>query len=75
MSCAFGGDDAEPLLVVEDLLAKLFPAHVEFAFELLDPFLGRLVRRVGPARHVIEEEWLVGRRGVDLLHVADRFIR
>ena len=57
-------DHAEPLLVGEDLLAHLVPAHVELALELLDPLLLRLVRRVGAAGHVIDEERLVGRRGI-----------
>ena len=39
---------AKPLLVGEDLLAQLFPAHVELAVELVDPFLRRLVRRMVP---------------------------
>ena len=68
-------DHAEPLLVGEDLLAQLLPAHVELALELVDPLLRRLVRRVGAAGHVIDEERLVGRRCVQAVHVADRLVR
>ena len=70
-----GRDDAEPLLVGENLLAQLFPAHVELAVELVDPFLRRLVRRMAAARHIIEEERLVGRGGVELPHVMDGVVR
>ena len=63
------GNDSQPFLVGEDLIAQVVPAHVELAFELVDPLLRRLVRRVGSARNVVEEERLVGRPGVELLHV------
>ena len=55
-------NDAKPLLVGENLLAQLFPAHVELAVEFVYPFLCRLVRRMAAAGHVIEKERLVGRR-------------
>ena len=68
-------DDAEPLLVGENLLAQIVPAHVELAVELLDPFRRRLMRRMRAAGHVIEEERLVRRSGIQLLHVLDRLVR
>ena len=49
-------NDPEPFLVGENLLAQLVPTHVELALELIDPFLGRMMRRVGAARHVVDEE-------------------
>jgi hypothetical protein len=55
------GDDTKPLLVGEDLLAQLLPAHVELALEFFDPLLLWLVRRVGAAGDVVEEERLFGR--------------
>ena len=67
----FARDHAKPLLVGEDLLAHRVPAHVELALELLDPFRRRLVRRVRGAGNVVDEERLVGRRRVQLLHVVD----
>ena len=75
MSLRIRGNDAQPLLVGEDLLAHGIPAHVELALELVDPLLLRLVRRVASAGHVVEEERLVGRRGIELLHVADGLVR
>ncbi|SPF33793.1 hypothetical protein SBDP1_1160025 [Syntrophobacter sp. SbD1] len=69
-----GGDDTEPLLVGEYLLAHLFPAHVELALELVDPLLRRLVWRVASARNVIDEEWLVGRSGVQSPNMIDRLV-
>ena len=68
-------DHAEPLLVGEDLLAQFVPAHVELALELVDPLLRRLVRRMGAAGHVVDEERLVGRGGIELSHVLDRLVR
>ena len=64
------GNHAQPLLVGEDLLAQGIPAHVELALELVDPLLRRLVRRVASTGNVVDEERLVGRGGVELLHVA-----
>src|SRR5271156_3941931 len=62
---------AQLLLVFEELLAQLFPAHIELAVELVDPFLGWLVGRVRAAGHVIEEERLVRRGRVQVVHVLD----
>ena len=41
----------------------LIPALVELALELVDPFLGRVQRRMGGAGREIDEERLVGRDG------------
>ena len=68
------GNDAQLLLIGEDLLAHVVPAHVELALELVDPLLRRLVRRVTSSGHVVDEERLVGRRGLERLHVLDGLI-
>ena len=60
------GNDPQPLLVGEDLLAHGIPAHVELALELVDPLLRRLMRRVAPAGNVIDEERLIRRHGIEL---------
>ena len=70
-----GRDDAKPLLIGKYLLAKGVPAHVELALELVDPFLGRLMRRMGAAGHVIEEERLIRIGGIELSQVGDRVVR
>src|SRR5207249_10373786 len=49
--------------------------HVGLARALVGPLLGRLVRRVAAAGNIIDEEWRIRRRGVQLLHMADRFVR
>ena len=69
-------DDAEALLVGEDRIAELVPAIVEqvHVADLLDPFLGGMMRRMDAAGHVIDEERLVGRDLVEFLHVLDRVI-
>ena len=67
-------NDAEALLVGEDPLALLVPAVVELALELLDPFLGRVVRRVRRAGRVVDEERLVRGDGVQAMHVVDRLV-
>ena len=76
MSLAFGGHDAEALLIGEDRLAELVPAIVEqvHVADLLDPFRRRMMRRMDAAGHVIDEERLVGRDLVELLHVLDGVI-
>src|SRR4029077_3475616 len=68
-------DHAEPLLVRENLLAQLLIAHVKLTLELLDPFLRRLVRRMGASGYVIEEKRLVRRRRIQTLHMLDRLVR
>ena len=69
-------DDAQFLLVLEDLVAQRIPALVEEMQigRLLDPFQRRMVRRVRAARHVIDEEGLLRRKGVDAIHVSDRLV-
>ena len=71
-----GRHDAEPLLVGEDRLAHLVPAGVEqmHVADLLDPLRRRMMRRVRAARHVVDEERLVGRDLLQLLHVMDRLV-
>ena len=68
-----GGHDAEPLLVGEDGLAQFVPAAVEqvLVADLLDPLRRRMMGRVCAARDVIDEERLVGRDLLELLHVLD----
>ena len=58
----------EPLLVLKNLLPQLVPAVVEevHVADLLHPFLGRVMRRVGGAGHVIDEERLAR---VDLVDI------
>ncbi len=68
-------DDAQPLLVGEDLIARGIPAHVEFALELRNPFGRRVVRRVGAARCVIKEEGLIRGEFIELVHVVDGVVR
>src|SRR5262245_7555829 len=43
--------------------------------DLVDPFLGRLVWIMRRAWHVIDEERLVRRRSIELLHVTYRVVR
>src|SRR5580704_7406336 len=68
-------DHTEPLLVRENLLAQLLIAHVKLAFELRDPFLRRLMRRMGASGYVIQEKLLVRRRRVQTSHILDRLVR
>ena len=71
-----GGHDPEPLLVGEDGLAQFVPAVVEQVLiaDLLDPLRRRMMRRVCAARYVVDEERLVGRDRLELLHVLDRVV-
>src|SRR5215467_1691188 len=59
------GDDAEPFLVSENRLTKMFPSLVEqmHVADLLDPLRGGLVWRMRSAGDVINKKRLV-RRGV-----------
>ena len=75
VSWVFAGITPSRLLVGEDLLAQLLPTHVELALELVDPFLLRLMRRMGAAGHVVDEERLVGRGRVQAVHVVDGVVR
>ena len=70
------GHDAQPLLVGEDRLAHLVPALVEevHVADLLDPLRRRMMRRMGGARHVIDEPGLAGRDLLELLDVPDGLI-
>ena len=56
-------DHTELLLVREDGFPQLVPALVEqvHVADLLDPLRRRVVRRMGPARHKVDEERLVRR--------------
>ena len=71
------GNHAEPLLVCKDFFAQLLPALIEQVHlaDLIDPFLGRLVRIVRRAWHILDQERLVGRGGIELFHVTDRIVR
>ena len=70
-------DDAEPLLVGEDLLAQRVPALVEqmHVADLLDPFRRRVVRRVRcrPARSRRRTAARVDR--VDVIHPRNGIVR
>src|SRR5206468_12072268 len=70
------GHDAEFLLVAEDGVADFVPTAVEemHVADLLDPLRRRMVRRVCAARHVINEERLVGRDLLELFHVLDGIV-
>ena len=70
-SCV-GRDDAQFLLSSEGLLPHRLVAHVEPARVPVGPLLRCVVRRVGGARGVVEEERLVRR---DRLGVADELER
>ena len=77
VSSAVSRDHPEPLLVGEDRVAELVPSLVEqmHVADLVDPLRRRVVRRMRPARRVVDEERLLGRQRVQLLHVADRLVR
>ena len=70
-------DHAELLLVGEDLIAQRIPALVEqvHVADLLDPLRRRMVRRVGAARDVIEEERHRRIDVVQLVHPVNGVIR
>ena len=70
------GHDAQPLLVGEDGLAQLVPAVVEemHVADLLDPLGRGMMRRMGGARHVIDEPRLAGSDLLELLDVLDGLI-
>ncbi len=69
--------DAELLLVGEDGVAQGVPAIVEevHVVDLVHPLLGRVVRGMHAARHVIEEERLVRLDLVHAVEVVDRVVR
>ena len=70
------GHDAELFLVGEDGLAEHVPTLVEevHVADLLDPFRGRMMRRVRAARHVIDEERFARRDLFEFLHILDSLI-
>ncbi len=70
------GHDAQALLVGEDGLAHFVPALVEevHVADLLDPLGRGMMRRMGGARHVIDEPRLAGSDLLELLHVLDGLI-
>jgi hypothetical protein len=67
------GNDAQLLLVREDSLADLVPAVVEqvHGADPVHPILRRVVRGVRAARHVVEEERLLGGERVHAGQVVD----
>ena len=67
------GDHAEPLLVLEDALAQLLVAVVEqvHRVDLVHPLLGRVVRRVRGAGHVLDEDRLARVGLVHPVHPVD----
>ncbi len=70
------GKDAEFLLVGENGLAQFFPAVIEEVHraDLVDPFLGGVMRRMDSAGDVVHEEGLAGREFFELFDMLDRFI-
>jgi hypothetical protein len=60
--------DSELFLTFQRLLTVGVPALVELAFELRDPFLGRVMGRVGGAGRDIEEIGPIGRNRLGLAH-------
>ena len=68
------GDDPELLLALEDALAIRLVAHVEHALVPVRPLLRDVVRRVGGARAVVEEERLVRRDRLRVLDELDRLV-
>src|SRR5262245_3638083 len=56
------------------LLAIFVPTLVELAFELRDPFLWHMVRRMGRAGRIIQKEGSIGRDGFLLPDVANSVI-
>src|SRR5580704_624947 len=55
------GNDSQLLLPRERLLAHRLVAVIEAALVLVDPLAWSLVRRMAPARRVVQEERLGGR--------------
>ena len=70
-------DDAELLLVGEDRFTELFIAAVEqvHGVDLVHPLLGGVMRRMGAARHIVDEERLVGCGLVQAVEIVDGVIR
>ena len=70
------GNHTELLLVLKDGFAQLFVAVVEqvHRVDFVHPLLLRMMRRMGSAGHVIEEERLVGIGLVDAVHPIDSVV-
>ena len=70
-------DHAKALLVRIDRIPQRVPPLIEKMHrpDPVDPFLRRLVRRMGAARRVMHKERLTRGCGIDLAQIADRFIR
>ena len=69
-----GRDDAQLLLPGQRLLADRLVAHVELALELVGPFLRDVVRRMGGAGRVVQEERLVRRDRLGVLDELQRLV-
>ena len=67
-------DDASLLLVREHELAVGLVAHVELALVLVRPFLRHMVRSVGRAGRVVEEERLLRRDHLRVLDERKRLV-
>ena len=76
VSLAFCGMTPSRFWFAKIVLAQLVPALVEqlHVADLLNPLRRRVVRRVGAAGRVVDEEGLVGRQRVDAVHVVDRLV-
>ena len=68
-------DDAELLLVGEDLIAHSVPAHAELALEFVDPSGRWVMRRMRAARCVVKEERLLRIELIELVEITDRHRR
>ena len=73
-SSVSGGDDPHLLLPGQGLFPDRLIAHVEPTLELLDPLLGRMVRRMAGAGRVVEEERLVRRHHLGVLDELQRLV-
>src|SRR5439155_9579193 len=67
-------NDAKLELALIRLLTILVPTLVELALELFDPCLRHMVRSVGRAGGVVDEEGAVGRDGLLLVDISDRLV-
>ena len=68
------GDDAEFFLTAEGAGSGGVPTLVELALVLVSPLFGDVVRCVGGARRVVDEEGLVGHQALLLADPLDRVI-
>ena len=69
-------DHAQTLLILEDLVAQLVPAFVEemHRTDLVDPFLGRVMRRMSGSRRVLNRKRLVRNCLIDAVQLVDRVV-